>query len=501
MIDDVLLYSGLFTGMFFLLIVTIWPIGRLYTRYGVLGLAHPLGIMGLTYFIYFGVGSIFPFLDNSNLILPESIRLFPQAMIIASFGYAMMLFGFMSGSMLLYRGRLTFGLTLNNKSSKTWPINKMKKLLLPLVAVLWGMRVWNFSHGLFFKVFNTEAYFQSLPTIDRSIYILSYQLAFFVVSYFSHYTAEDKIRTGHIKHVFIAYIFIEMVYWFMANYRTEVVIVLLNVLIVFALVYFKKSIRVKIQYKKIIYFMIFGLLTIFIIIPFGDAMRYRSPHVIVSNGRQGNIAEQVLSNLLPDAFQYFQSDYGELLIGRLYQSTRMNRLAADDMFSAVILRHQEGMYPLMYGDSIVSNLPLLVPRVFWPGKPNLGMDEQSEGRILVHNHLWLTDTMISPVTEFYANWDIMGVLFGMMIIGIIMRIYTWAVLERTGLSPAGILLYSTTILSLVKVEQDVVSFLGVGRNIFIFAIVVIMLNSILSQPHGSGNIIHGRLYENKHERA
>jgi hypothetical protein len=92
-----------------------------------------------------------------------------------------------------------------------------------------------------------------------------------------------------------------------------------------------------------------------------------------------------------------------------------NRLNPYDMLGSVVHAvDEEGMTPL-YGRTFTTYLPQMIPRLLWPGKPDLSND--AEGSIQEALSLPLVDTMITPVSELYANFKLAGVLIGYALLG------------------------------------------------------------------------------------
>lgn len=70
-----------------------------------------------------------------------------------------------------------------------------------------------------------------------------------------------------------------------------------------------------------------------------------------------------------------------------------------------------------YGSYTMRNLPIIVPRLLWPGK---GMIDDTE--VLIQQNVLYTNPMdlsLTPLTQFYAEGNIVGILIGFFLVGII----------------------------------------------------------------------------------
>ena len=70
-----------------------------------------------------------------------------------------------------------------------------------------------------------------------------------------------------------------------------------------------------------------------------------------------------------------------------------------------------------YGSYTMKNLPIIVPRLLWPEK---GPIDDTEVLIQQDVHRSIpVDSSLTPLTQFYAEWNIVGIFIGFFMIGLI----------------------------------------------------------------------------------
>jgi hypothetical protein len=183
----------------------------------------------------------------------------------------------------------------------------------------------------------------------------------------------------------------------------------------------------------------------------------RLPDRIVSTNPQGLPRE----NLTPDRYI---ADALLSTTGRLY--------GLDTLVVARALTPNTHPY---LGGSTYARLPAsLVPRVLWPGKPELSFANEFAddywGRSTANDQ---SAQPVGVVGELYINWGVPAVFVGMFMLGFGYRLwYSW--LARRW-SPLAIALYVVSVPTMVQIEGDAVFLFRTGLNRVIVALVCLVL--------------------------
>jgi hypothetical protein len=135
-----------------------------------------------------------------------------------------------------------------------------------------------------------------------------------------------------------------------------------------------------------------------------------------------------------------------------------------------------------YGSYTMTNLPLIVPRLLWPGK---GMIDDTE--VLIQQNVLYTnpyDISLTPLTQFYAEGNIVGILIGFFLLGLISSYAhkaCFSINNRIG----GLVCWVVILYSIIQLENNIPIYLLLGiRNGLIFvalAFVISILHSILAK--------------------
>jgi hypothetical protein len=114
----------------------------------------------------------------------------------------------------------------------------------------------------------------------------------------------------------------------------------------------------------------------------------------------------------------------------------------------VVLQHFPAILPFYWGRTIWESATLpFIPRVLWPGKP----------LVYGHDRIWQdtaglvmagTQTSASMPGVLYANFGMPGVLIGMAVMGLVLRVlYLWFMQDPR--NPAAVLLYAVLVFFLI----------------------------------------------------
>lgn len=463
-------YFSFWVSFFIISFITLWPIVRIY-RSGNIELASPLVIFGGFYFIYFALSSISAMMWQGQLVSQSEYEFFALAMLYAAWGYL----GFLAGyRLILRRYNKEKHFVMGIGSAIHWNKKTIKRFLILFIAILWIVRWSVMRYGMFFKMFfNAQMLFQ-LPSYVRTLKLVGEILSIFVFSLVClwYYRFGKNKKSG--KFIFGGYALLEASYYFLANNRSQFLY-----LLVIVFLFWVFSGKRRIPMKAIL---TAGIIFIFLIMPLGWVMRSLSTTVVPYPYMGGQISI-IAFDLFPRSVNYLFHNYGKSFDSKRLIEYNAVRLSGLNLFAATIERRVNGERSLLYGKTLHRLLPILVPRLLWPTKPNFHEHERPEGMILVHYGFLLKDQMITPVTELYTNFGVVGIFLGMLIFGLGFR-YFWEYVTRSNFSDIAIVLYASAILSLVKMETEIVPGLSAGvRNIFLIWILCKIIDITTKSRH------------------
>lgn len=102
-------------------------------------------------------------------------------------------------------------------------------------------------------------------------------------------------------------------------------------------------------------------------------------------------------------------------------SSTINRLSHISTFGHVLYLTPDSV-PYWMGDSYKTLWTSFIPRVFWPGKPEATIGQDFGHRYyLISDSNFTTSVNLPWLVEFYANFGLFGVIFGMFFVGVIFR--------------------------------------------------------------------------------
>jgi hypothetical protein len=274
----------------------------------------------------------------------------------------------------------------------------------------------------------------------------------------------------------------EATYWFLANVRTQVVLVLVSCAVMAA----GAKERPRLRAAAVV-----AAVFIALVYPLGGVMRGVYGEM-KGGGHQVNSMTDVAMRVVPSAVDRLESGYLDWFLSpaeRDYQSVRLNGV---NMLAAVVFQDLYRDQSLLHGEALGFGLPLNVPRLLWPGKPDLDLDVEA---FINHRFgLPLLDTMISPQTEFYADFGVLGVVVGMFVWGMIIAGADALLVVRRP-STAALLTYATSITGLVWPAQSFsTGVLAAVRNGFILWGALWMLERVIAvSGHAASTVRTGRV--------
>jgi len=111
--------------------------------------------------------------------------------------------------------------------------------------------------------------------------------------------------------------------------------------------------------------------------------------------------------------------------------------------ASVIIRDTPGVSPFQNGRTLGLFFVSFIPRILWPNKPDINIGQ------------WITDvygsgpgitssTAPTPIGEFYLNFGVSGIVFGLIFLGIVLRL-AHETLSRRGATAPSILAQSVIV--------------------------------------------------------
>lgn len=164
--------------------------------------------------------------------------------------------------------------------------------------------------------------------------------------------------------------------------------------------------------------------------------------------------------------------------GRFAADSFLSRINQSVILSAIINNPQ----PLEYGKSLREILFVFgPPRFIWENKP---LSVNASGNDLGHrlgilgsdNHI----TSIGPtiVGDWFINFGLAGIIFGMLLIGMLFRLIYEYLIKCTGMSLSGVMIYSVFWIQIIKGMEDWIAPVYVGLiRMFIILLIIHFLIS------------------------
>jgi len=158
-----------------------------------------------------------------------------------------------------------------------------------------------------------------------------------------------------------------------------------------------------------VFLLVLLLVLMFAVFPFYNTYRWSDPAM-------GQMNRMVVTY---ETIQTWDTD--RYLQFSLYSFTR--RLSAINSV-AVVLRDVGRWVPYAKGETIfMPTLTYFIPRVIWPDKP-VASQGRDFGRIFRVTNFWSRETYIGATMpgELYWNFDLLGIIIGMALLGLVMRL-------------------------------------------------------------------------------
>lgn len=154
------------------------------------------------------------------------------------------------------------------------------------------------------------------------------------------------------------------------------------------------------------------------------------------------------STSTPSAFNIFLYIFGKMRIKDFIVESAATRLDQSRIPLAIFEKTDH----YLYGETFSSFFIMLVPRVIWPNKPSIDFDGIKLAQNLNFSAPNDNKTSIYPtvVGEWYMNFGIWGLVFGMFLLGILYRFLFNYLIIDSGRSSGGVMIYSLFWLNIVR---------------------------------------------------
>lgn len=143
--------------------------------------------------------------------------------------------------------------------------------------------------------------------------------------------------------------------------------------------------------------------------------------------------------------------------------------------ASVIIRDTPGVSPFQYGRTLGLFFVSFVPRIFWREKPDINIGQ------------WITDvygsgphiqshTAPTPIGEFYLNFGVPGVLFGLMLLGVVLRLAHEGLSRRGATAPS---ILAQSVILVIFGLQFAGSVAGVYGQVVFTLVPILMLRLLI----------------------
>lgn len=431
---------------------------------------RPPSYFGVMYLIYFGIGPLPALWWTEALHDPTAVGAYGLSLGVALLGLVAAQAGC---GVVTRRARMP-----RRDGWLLWDRTAASTVLAATLGFLWWERLRLESAGMFFK---GSIAMQDLASVDRAFVILHPTLSLLVAALATYCRWWLGVRRGLFGAACLAVVGGEATYWFLANVRTQVVLVLVTCAVVAA----AAKERPRLRAAAVVAAVFIGL-----VYPLGGAMRGVHGEM-KGGGHQVSSMADVAMRVVPSAVDQLESGYFEWFtdpVERDYQSVRLNGV---NMLAAILFQDLHRGQSLLYGEALQFGLPLNVPRLLWPAKPEHDLDVEA----FINHRFGLPtiDTMISPQTEFYADFGMLGVVGGMFVWGMIIAGADALLIVRQR-STAALLAYAASVTELVWPAQSFsTGVLAAVRNGLILWGALWMLERVIAAAgHATRSVRAGR---------
>lgn len=361
-------------------------------------LASPSSLYAGLTCIHFSIPAIIQSFEQGSLFSNRDNGLYAvEAMIFAWLALIALQFGALfANSRLLSPGRLDIA-----KRNNAWSARQVGAVVIALLVAGWAARIHIIESNAYFQILRTSQGELEGPfyaAIRMAEQFPLYALCIVAVMYW-----RPGILTSNVLPFgLVIIIFSEVVYWLPSGRKEPLVLAFLLPLLIR---YLRKG---QLPSAKTV-----GALVLAVVLLFPAVSMYRNAMEV--GGMGSNVVETVIS-----AMEFAES--GTVGSDKTSAEIIFGRMSLLESLSAAVRLYNEGDWEPMLGKSYAQALLSLVPRVFWPGKPDLhyGTDFGQAAGILSSGD-WLTSISVTYYGEAFLNFGWVG-LFVMLVMGILLGV-------------------------------------------------------------------------------
>lgn len=386
------LVNGLVALMLFCLVAPAWQRWQA----GRLDLFESIHVVGLIYFVFFGLGALWILGDPVNVAYDLYVVPFvPRAVLCCLLGYVALLAGY-------------FGPWFRGPATTTWEEVPRGALLLLIPGAL-GLAGSLAEASLVRTFWLGQAFSGVMSSLAQLSPLWMFAWATFWILFFSGRLEQNRRRP-------LAVLFVSGTALIVATSMTDKSLLMsLAGVPLIGLWYARR----KIAWRSLL---ILLLVLVFVVFPFYNTFRLMDARIPWKS--RVSMTGGIIRNWDVDEYR------------RQSMVTFQARLALTNSV-AIVIRDVPRWVPYEKGATLF--LPLLylsVPRAFWPGKPEFSMGRQFAETFRAV-HILDKDTRVSVTVpgELYWNFDLPGVIVGMALWGLALRFLYRRYGETVGVDP------------------------------------------------------------------
>ncbi len=397
-----------------------------------------INVVGIQYFLYFVVRGVILVANPEGFLAGKSIATYQidEGLATATSGFAMLLLGYKSP---IYR----FLLRISPRFYFLTENSSIDIFLSSQKVVFWAYLI-----GTAGRILNiTFLGFQGSALIASDLAVkpvLGYSnLVIIVCTVPLYVTVLDLVRRLQLGGSLIPVVFlavIETLYQFMAGWKAGFMPVLIAMLLAYHYLHRPVTLRN----------LIYGAALVAPVVSFVFPLvtMYRS--YVTAFVSINSISVFTLAEIGRQAIE----SIGNLDAASL--APIANRFAGLD--SLIVIVSGVSFYRL--GETLTPILSFFVPRVLWPGKPTMSLGYDFAVQFLGWDRVYRSEAAITQMGDWYWNFGILGVLFGMFIMGVLYRYIYSFFIESRGFSPLAVFVYVIAFPIFINIEYNIAFWVG-----------------------------------------
>ncbi len=448
-----------------LALVILWVPVALAVNRSRLSLLSPIALQSVGYTIFFVILAL-QLLAKPELDYRGLSEMLPQVLLLLCAGYSCLLFGYCSGlgNKLGTVVRARIGIPAYDISSR-----RLVLVLFALYAIGWAARLVLIATGSYFHTVATDFRFSDIGNLVGQVeWLCKLVFIFVLVRYFK------SPHSWGSRTILVIVSLLEIGYALPSGGRQALV-----ELIIFGVVVYGFT-------RRLISFRLVVIMAVFALVVFPMLANYRS--IVQADYNAGRTLDiDYLVQNLSDTTQHFFSGGVESILSGFSQTTQRN---ADIISVALIVRDTPSVFDYEYGSTYLGLPFFFIPRVIWPGKPSSLTNFLVTERYFPGSDPYQAGVAaVSLFGEFYLNFGTVGVLIGMFLWGIILRmIFAYTLPDQTA-NPFDLVLYVFCASYFLWISQTAAVLITILRMWF----VIYLVAWILTRQHGyRGPASHSR---------